>query len=333
MQEAQGCIPLVAEGDPGDTCGIPTCITAHHGIAVWVPHRCTRASCRTCADKGYIADEASRILRTLQKKIKGRCQLDGGRSKGKTLKVFTFIYSPGEDYNGEDIVKHRRKMYMVLKKAGAIYGFATFHPYRGDHSPEASGPEIRLAMDRTRPSGHWHGIALGYWTTPTKTSETFLSFNMVGQLNANIDLPSLWGYLHKYLRYILNHAKLDKQVVNRFGKWKFDAKERPKAVPQWKHPDTGQVYVLRRSIFSTRAERDENGNWKDPRYIWEDNTGAMEGIKEEFARRNLWGQPINDPIEILGGDIYRPIPYDLVKTEPDDSLGLLWDEELKTMLI
>ena len=335
MQDVQGCIPLVAEGEPGDTCGIPTCITAHHGIAVWVPHRCTRARCPICADKGYIADEASRILRTLQRKIKGRCLKDAGRHKGRTLKVFTFIYSPRDDYAPEtedDIVKERRRMYSRLKSAGALYGYATYHPYRGEHDPEASGPDIRAALDRSRQSGHWHGVALGYWTNPCTEKDYFLSFNCVGSFGPDINLGPLWGYLHKYLRYIINHAAYARQVVNRFGLWPYDADERPKAIPQWRHPDTGQVYVLKRRLFASREERDEEGNWKDPRYVWDDNMGAVETIKEEIGNRLLWHQPIEAPVEILGGDTYRLMSYDAVKVEPDDTRGAAWDAHLISLL-
>lgn len=335
MREAQGCIPLVAEGDPGDTCGIPTCITAHHGIAVWVPHRCTAARCPSCADKGYVADEASRILRTIQRRIKGRCAKDAGRDKGRTLKVFTFKYSPRENYEPtteKDFVKDRRAMYDRIKKSGGIYGYATYHPYRGEHDPEASGPEIRASLDRSRPSGHWHGIALGYWTNPSTEASYFLAFNCIGSLHANINLGGLWGYLHKYLRYIINHAAYARQVVNRFGLWPYDAEERPKAIPQWKHPDTGQVYVLKKPLFKFRNDMYEDGGWKSPEWDWDNAPGIMDVIKDEFARRVLWHLPTNDPIEILGGDAYKVIPYDLVKTDPDDSRGKAWDIHLISLL-
>jgi hypothetical protein len=138
--------------------------------------------------------------------------------------------------------------------------------------------------------------------------------------------------LHKYLRYIINHAQYARQVVNRFGLWPYDADERPKAVPQWKHPDTGAVYVLKRRLFASREERDEDGNWKDPRYIWDDDIGVMDAIKEEFGRRALWCTPIADDVEVPGGGTFRPLPYDAVKVDPDDSRGQKWDEELRALL-
>lgn len=100
----------------------------------------------------------------------------------------------------------------------------------------------------------------------------------------------------------------------------------------WKHPDTDKRYYVRRALFLTREARDADGRWNSEAARWNEPSGIAEIIKDEWANRLLWHTPIGDPIVILGGDTYRPLPYSVVRCEPDDTDGRVWDSYLMSLL-
>lgn len=323
MQEGAGdCIyPLIAEGVPTDTCGEPTCVATHGHTAVWVPHRCSRSQCPTCADDGYTTQQASKTLKTIQQRVLGRCsQPDHGMHNGRTLKAYKVIYSPAKDrsYGGDKAAQDRdkRTMYKNLRHLGAEYGFMIGHPYRGQHDQHDTPEQIRACMDRTKESWHYHGIVLAHWTEPApEGAEYIVAWECIGSFEKTVKLDVMWAKIHKALTYAISHAAHTRQIVCRFGSLPGGKGEpRPDAVPMWRDPATGDTLPLKLSVL-------------DP-----DVVDVKREITREIWSRHERGEPINGPVDTAEGGTFELYSYALVRVEPDDTAGLEWDVYLMAKL-
>ena len=302
-------------------CGEFMAISGVEGVILGRKHYCNRRECPICVDGGFCTVEANRIVDNIIKnvqKLTSRYMLTN--HKGRMLKVVSGIISPPNDYPitcDKDVQDLKNIIYKQLKSAGIFWGELIYHPWRGPHDPKDSGPVIRSKLDRSKYSPHFHFIGLAYWTE--NTGPFYLEIKKLAYINSKTDFASLWGVVGKLAKYQLNHSGYinnKSQSITRFGKIPSmngpieDLQKRPKAIPQWKHPINGNIYPvgyfdddLRGSTFHL----DKNGQFQVTEY---DNFDGSNNQLDKVER-------------------YKTYSYDELRVDPDDSLGILWDDWLR----
>lgn len=203
-------IHLVGEGFSSADCGTPQAYKEFQdGTRVWGPVQCTSRQCPICCDHRYLNDAADDITRTVFAWVMYYIAKHGlYDDKGRSLKIYSFIYSRRE--NDENINGSRKACRETLQKQGMRAGYSILHPYRGSHAEKATPSECRDAMDRERLSVHYHGIAIGYWSSAlaNETREFYRSTCLMDlRLWVDSQMPIiLRNKIMKKAQYALGHA-------------------------------------------------------------------------------------------------------------------------------
>jgi hypothetical protein len=182
--------------------------------------QCTRRQCPICLDHRYVKDGARDASDDVLTWVRAILE-DGGlyNAKKRSLKIYSFIYSPV----GNNLRQERKNLSRHLQGAGYIGGIAVVHPFRGPHKKGDTGSVIRESMDLSKPSLHFHGIGIGYWTDQTKKGAGYVLKNRkimdVRSLTNDGVMLYLRNKLENQMQYNLNHAGYigKGQCTSRFG--------------------------------------------------------------------------------------------------------------------
>ena len=252
---------LVGAGMAAPTCAAPIAVAMgpDNSWGAWKRHRCERSDCPVCIDKGYVTHEAQRTLKAIQRTVYALVKRGMGAritDHGvQPLRLFHTIVSIRKDWSPNTMGEYenaKKKVYRALKDSGILFGWVILHPFRGPHRKHDTGAVIRASMDRDNVSAHFHVLAIGYRTTPSRKGAGIM---LKHQALFRCDQEMPWGKVETKLRYCINHCGSmgGHQAITRFGQHLPDRpqkeakkqEERPEAERMIIDPMTGETLRLK----------------------------------------------------------------------------------------
>jgi len=191
--------------------------------------------------------------------------------RGRSLKIYHYIYSRREDDN--DLVRSRAACRADLRRMGMLSGYTILHPWRGDHKKDATPAECRASMDRSHLSIHYHGIAIGHWSSRPHDMTAYVHVDKIMDVSMLAD-TDMWITLR---RMLLARLQYDIGHAGWYG-------ERGQSITSWGAPHVDEALIPPRPETYLRHPTME----VDGEPVWERRTAPepedWDDLRGEIAR-------------------------------------------------